>query len=99
MIQNGHVGQVIGPFEVNKDLLDDDGPIGMLTPEQQRPVLYKLGIQAEEGTLVNINNETIKIGKTGIYELDEVIKITKLSFPQVTSQKTLIDFIYAGRAW
>ena len=46
MIQNGHIGQVQGPFQANKDLLDDDGPIGILTPEKERPVLFKLGIQA-----------------------------------------------------
>ena len=46
MIQNGHIGQVQWPFQANKDLLDDDGPIGILTPEKERPVLFKLGIQA-----------------------------------------------------
>jgi hypothetical protein len=45
MIQNGHIAQVLGPFEAGKDLLADDGPIGMLTPEKDRPVLYKIGIQ------------------------------------------------------
>lgn len=99
MIQNGHIGQVFGPFEVNKDLLDDDGPIGILTPEKERPVLYKLGIQAQEGTLVNINNTAIKIGKTGIYELDDVLKITSIIFPQATSATTIVDFVYTGRAW
>ena len=34
MIRNGHVGQVLGPFESNKDLLDNNGAIGAFTPEK-----------------------------------------------------------------
>lgn len=43
---NGRIGQVVGPFVQNKDLLNDDGIIGMFTPETTKPILYKLGIQA-----------------------------------------------------
>lgn len=99
MIQNGHIGQVYGPFVANKDLLDDDGPIGILTPEKERPVLYKIGIQAPRGTFVQINNTLIKIGKTGIYELDEVVKITSVIFPEGAPSEAMIDFIYTGRTW
>lgn len=99
MIQNGHIGQVIGPFEAGADLLADDGPIGVLTPEKERPVIYKLGIQTDVGTIVQINDKQIKIGKTGIYELDQIVKITNIIFPNGASQDTLIDFIYTGRAW
>lgn len=99
MIQNGHIGQVLGPFEAGLDLLADEGPIGILTPEKERPVLYKLGIQTEVGTIVQINDKEIKIGKTGIYELDDVIKITNIVFPNGASSDIIIDFIYTGRAW
>ncbi len=47
---NGRVGQVVGPFEAGVDLLDSDAPIGTYTPETSRPIIYKLGIQAAEGT-------------------------------------------------
>ena len=47
---NGRVGQVVGPFEAGVDLLDSDAPIGAYTPETSRPIIYKLGIQATEGT-------------------------------------------------
>lgn len=41
----------------------------------------KLGIQAPPGTKVVLNgNKTIMIGRTGVYELDEDIKITALQF-------------------
>jgi hypothetical protein len=53
---NGRIGQVIGPFDANIDLLNDNAPIGAFTPETTRPILYKLGIQAAEGTIVKINN-------------------------------------------
>lgn len=96
MIQNGHIGQVIGPFVAGQDLLADDGPIGVFTPEKERPVLYKLGIQATKDTIVSINNTLIKIGITGIYELDDLVKITELSFPNGADNLTIIDFVYTG---
>lgn len=99
MIQNGHIGQVLGPFVAGQDLLAEDGPIGLFTPEKERPVLYKLGIQATKDTIVSINNTLIKIGVTGIYELDDLIRITELSFPYGADEHTIIDFIYAGMAY
>lgn len=91
---NGRIGQVIGPFTANLDLLADSAPIGAFTPETTRPILYKLGIQAEEGTVVEINDVPIKIGKTGIYELDNIVNVTKLVFPDGADEDTIIDFVY-----
>lgn len=91
---NGRIGQVTGPFTANVDLLDDNAPIGAFTPETTRPVLYKLGIQAEQGTNVLINNVNIKIGKTGIYELDNIVNINNLVFPNGADENTIIDFVY-----
>ena len=99
MIQNGHVGQVSGPFIANRDLLADNEPIGAFTPETERPVIVKIGIQAEEGTIVCITGTNIKIGKTGIYELDNVINIKEIYFPNGADENTLIDFIYQGAAY
>lgn len=98
MIQNGHIGQVVGPFVAGQDLLADNGPIGIFTPEKERPVLYKLGIQATKDTIVSINNTLIKIGVTGIYELDDIVKITELNFPNGADNNTIIDFVYTGSA-
>ncbi len=91
---NGRVGQVLGPFAANVDLLDDTAAIGRLTPETTRPVLYKLGIQTDEGVIVKINGLSIKIGKTGIYELDNIVNITSLIFPDGAPANTIIDFVY-----
>ena len=91
---NGRIGQVLGPFTANVDLLNDDAPIGAFTPETSRPILYKLGIQTTEGTVVEINDVPIQIGKTGIYELDGVVDIKKLVFPDGADEDTIIDFVY-----
>ena len=94
MVLNGRIGQVLGPFEANIDLLADNQAIGSLTPESTRPVLYKLGIQTEAGTIVMLNDIPIKIGKTGIYELDQVVNVKSLVFPDGAPENTIIDFVY-----
>lgn len=43
--------------------------------------LIRIGVQGPTGLMMSINGEQIKIGKTGIYELNDVnIKITYLGF-------------------
>ena len=91
---NGRIGQVLGPFAANIDLLEGTAPIGVFTPETTKPVLYKLGIQASEGTIVKINNVPVKIGKTGIYELDNIVDVKTLVFPNGADENTIIDFVY-----
>ena len=91
---NGRIGQVLGPFDADVDLLDDGQPIGNFTPETTRPILLKLGIQAFEGTVVEINGVPIKIGKTGIYELDYVVNVKSLVFPDGADEDTIVDFVY-----
>lgn len=50
----------------------------------------KLGIQAPPGTKVKLNsNKLIMIGRTGVYELDEDIKITGLQFER--PKKYIVD--------
>lgn len=50
----------------------------------------KLGIQAPPGTKVRLNsNKLIMIGRTGVYELDEDIKITGLQFER--PKKYIVD--------
>ena len=91
---NGRIGQVIGPFTANLDLLQDNAPIGAFTPELTKPILWKIGIQTEPGTIVQINNVNIRIGKTGIYELDNTVDIKSLVFPNGADASTIIDFVY-----
>lgn len=94
MTLNGRIGQVLGPFDAGIDLLADNGAIGQFTPESTKPVIEKLGIQTDVGTMVEINGVQIKIGKTGIYELDNRVAIKTLVFPDGAGSDTIVDFVY-----
>lgn len=94
MTLNGRVGQVLGPFDAGVDLLADGGAISDFTPETTLPILYKLGVQTTAGTIVRINGVDIKVGKTGIYELDEVVNVKSLIFPNGADKDTIVDFVY-----
>lgn len=93
MYLNGRVGQVLGPFD-SSDLIAENGKISQFTPESSQPILSKMGIQTAPGTIIKINGTEIKVGKTGIYELDEVVNIKSLSFPYGADADTIIDFVY-----
>ena len=54
--------------------------------------LVKLGIQAPIGTKFVLNGETIRIGATGVYELDYCVNIMELYFIEET--EALVDYIY-----
>lgn len=94
MILNGRVGQVLGPFDANVDLLAEGGAISDFTPEASAPIIEKLGIQTDVGNLIEINGVQIKIGRTGIYELDNRVAVKTLKFPNGASADTIVDFVY-----
>lgn len=94
MILNGRIGQVLGPFDAGVDLLAEGGAISDFTPEVTKPIIEKIGIQTDIGSIIEINGVRIKIGKTGIYELDNRVAIKSLSFPNGASADTIIDFVY-----
>lgn len=93
MYLTGRVGQVLGPFDTS-DLLAPGGAIFTFTPESEKPILEKLGIQASPGTLIQINGVPVRMGKTGIYELDNIVLIKSLVFPQGADGETIVDFVY-----
>ena len=94
MYINGRLGQVAGPFDAGIDLLADGGAISEFTPETNAPTLSKLGIQTTAGSTILINGVGVKLGKTGIYELDKVVNIESLIFPLGADANTIVDFIY-----
>lgn len=51
--------------------------------------IKKLGIQAPNGTICYVNGQEIMIGRTGMYELDEVIIVSSLYF--VKKQIYILD--------
>lgn len=92
MLLNGRIGQVLGPFD-NHDLLAPGGAIEVFTPETTHPTLTKLGIQTTAERVI-INGITIKIGYTGIYELDSSVAVNSLIFPDGADADTIVDFVY-----
>lgn len=87
---NGKPGQIYGNFPADAEIID-------LIKEQDDIVdfygLKKLGIQASPGLIVIINDNEIKIGKTGIYELDYDVYVKSLKFKtDVTDVQ--IDYVW-----
>lgn len=84
---NIYTGQLKGPFTAGDELfvkIQEDAAI---------PVSFvkHLGIQADEGSIININNKNIEIGKTGIYEIGNT-EIKSLIFVQDMPENTIIDY-------
>ena len=85
----GHIGQFDTTFAANQDL------ISLIRTKHKLANfkgLIKLGIQAPVGTKFVINGETIRIGATGIYELDQTVNIRELYFIEETT--ALVDYVY-----
>ena len=85
----GHVGQL------DKIFLPQEDVIAIIrTKHNIRDFkgLVKLGIQAPVGTRFVINGQSIKIGATGIYELDCTVNVKQLYFE--TETEALVDYIY-----
>lgn len=86
---SGHVGQLDAEFAANQDLI-------VLIREKHKLYdfkgLVKLGIQAPIGTKFVINGQTLRIGATGIYELDRTVSVKELYFVEDT--EALVDYVY-----
>lgn len=85
----GHVGQLDQSFTAGEDIIT---LIRVKHNLRDFKGLVKLGIQAPVGTKFVLNGETIRIGATGIYELDYTVNIKKLYFESDT--EALVDYIY-----
>ena len=91
---NSYQGQKIGPFNNGQNLLS------IIITELGLPVgnyiIVKLGIQAKKDSQFRLkenSDETFRIGKTGIYEIEDV-EITYLAFLGNNSDKSfIIDYI------
>lgn len=92
----GRIGQVLGPFDANINIMGSGQAIPKAATKDGDGIIVisKLGIQTEPGTEMIINGAPIKVGNTGIYELDNVVNVTSLIFPNGASSNTIIDFVY-----
>ena len=85
----GHVGQLDQTFTAEEDLIKIIRKKHSLVNFKG---LIKLGIQASVGTKFVLNGETIRIGATGIYELDQTVNINSLYF--LADTEALVDYVY-----
>ena len=92
MVLNGRYNQVKGTFEAGVDLLAKGGAIDLKTPETTAPILYKIGIITEPRSKVLINGAEMEICETGVFELDSIVNVKSLIFPE--GAQATIDFVY-----
>ena len=85
----GHIGQLDQTFAAGEDLIKIIRKKHDLVNFKG---LAKLGIQAAVGTKFVINGETIRIGATGIYELDQTVNVLSLYF--IAETEALVDYVY-----
>jgi hypothetical protein len=87
MGNNVYTGQLQGLFKAYQELFN------LIQNNAKYPVKYikHLGIQAPEGTLISLNANTIEIGATGIYEINNV-NIYSIFFYSDTKENVIIDY-------
>ena len=85
----GRVGQLDMTFSANEDVIT-------LIRKKHNLIdfkgLVKIGIQTKVGTKMVLNGEPIRIGATGVYELDSTVNVKELYFVEAT--EALVDYVY-----
>ena len=88
MANNKFQGQIKGPFNAGEELMD------LINADAAIEVSYvtHLGVQTETPYYIQINGESVEIGKTGIYEIGNT-EITSIIFEQDVDDNTIIDYV------
>ena len=92
---NGYQGQIraidqqAGYFLADQEIMD---LIALQCNNYYAGFISRLGIQAPEKSVFLINGEAIEMGKTGMYEINNVI-INSLLFEENSSSDVVIDYI------
>lgn len=84
---NIYTGQLKGPFTAGEELftkIQNDAAIKV-------SFVKHLGVQADRGSIININNKDVEIGETGIYEIGNT-EIKSLIFTTDMTENTIIDY-------
>lgn len=68
------------PISSGVDIFDSTSTKGIVGQVPGASYFSKIGIQAPAGTLVVMDNKSIMIGASGMYELDDDIKVERLYF-------------------
>lgn len=85
----GNVGQLDRTFGAEEDLIMEIRKKHNLIDFKG---LIKIGIQAPVGTKFVINGQQLRIGMTGVYELDQIVNIVEFYF--VNEVTALVDYVY-----
>lgn len=92
---NGYQGQIRALDRQNQAFLANQQLFDIIQENTKNPIrcIKRLGVFAKEGTRLIINSDIqIEIGKTNIYEIDQ-IEITSIKFKKHTSNQVILDFI------
>lgn len=84
---NIYTGQLKGPFTAGEELftkIQNDAAIAV-------SFVKHLGVQADKGSIISINNKDVEIGETGIYEIGNT-EIKSLIFITDMAENTIIDY-------
>ena len=84
---NIYTGQLKGPFIAGEELftkIQNDAAIEV-------SFVKHLGVQADKGSIISINNKNVEIGETGIYEIGNT-EIKSLIFTTDMAENTIIDY-------
>lgn len=81
VIENSQYGRIMDITVNENNIYLMTNIIDTLASSYGLTELIRIGVQGPTGLMMSINGEQIKIGKTGIYELNDInIKITYLGF-------------------
>lgn len=84
------IGQIKGPFQQGEDV------VSLIKKEIGTKInfykIFKIGINCHIGDCVEINGQSIEIGKTGMFELRDT-NIDSLIFQQKEDVDTSIEYI------
>lgn len=91
---NGYQGQIRALDQDGHTFSANQNIKSLIQQESVGSVEYikKISITAPEGTKMMLNENQIRIGKTGIYEAED-LQITYFAFLDNTSSDVIIDFI------
>ncbi len=74
-----YFGQYIGPFAANEEIIKDIG-------------ITRLAISGKTGEFIKLNDKRIELGKTGMFEVDEV-QVTSLKFENDVDGTHFVTFL------
>lgn len=91
---NGYQGQIRAADQLQGYFLANQQIYNLIVAEAADQINYisRIGILAPAATRLKINNIIIEVGKSEVYQIDDV-KITSIKFIENSSPDVIIDYI------